>query len=534
MHELHAIDFTSSHHNVAGNGTAVVGYQYCSIEGDACACKGLMRYGAYGKWSKPKFVQGKVSCTDVIDPAPNMPKICQCKHGTEQKSTPTPNAGQASALAAAPSSVSTSATAPPSVLTVPQPAAATSATALTLAAAALAPKSSNEQETKLARYRKQTRKSIEALAAAAMSATALTLTAAASAPKSSKEKETELAQYRKQTRKSIQALAAKVATAAKNESKVYTMSKSSLLGKARVLYGIATCSAAGFPAIVDAVFDTWAQKLPREQLVIAGGLRDDAADGLVTEHTPCGDKSKDFWCKEAVLLWRAAQRAEALNAHWMCVSQEDKYIWTEAVDAELSKHNASLPTVFAHYGCAQHWKHHKDSKKNTVAAPKSWPRRDNCDSVNKFGSMCGGPTYFVSRGMLQGLVKGIHTLVDFLTLFRTASSAHAEAKASDVLSTCFFYDRMPDAAWRVRGSNAFINVMTGNAAARYTINGTADVGAFREFWRKKYKIISKRHSAQFNASAPISIHLNQGKAQVLRYMHELHAIEFGHERHRHP
>ena len=35
-----------------------------------------------------------------------------------------------------------------------------------------------------------------------------------------------------------------------------------------------------------------------------------------------------------------------------------------------------------------------------------WPRdRNNCDSVNKYGSLCGGPTYFVSRGMLQGLMK---------------------------------------------------------------------------------------------------------------------------------
>jgi hypothetical protein len=32
--------------------------------------------------------------------------------------------------------------------------------------------------------------------------------------------------------------------------------------------------------------------------------------------------------------------------------------------------------------------------------------------------MCGGPTYFVSRGMLQGLVNGIDSLETVLVAFR--------------------------------------------------------------------------------------------------------------------
>lgn len=306
--------------------------------------------------------------------------------------------------------------------------------------------------------------------------------------------------------------------------KVYSMNPSLFIGKARVLYGIATCSAAGFPAIVDAVFETWAQKLPREQLVIAGGLRDDAVDGLAKERTPCGDKAHDFWCKEAVLLWRAAKRAEALDAKWVCVSQEDKYIWTDAVDAELGKHDASQPVVFATWGCAQHWTHHVQSKGNTLPKPKSWRKveHDFCDSVNRLGSMCGGPTYFVSRGMLQGLVKGSHTLLDFLTLFRTASTAKANSGASDVISSCFFYDRLPHGKWRKTEANRpWIGTPENNRvtrasvdAHRFTKDGVADVSVFVTSWKKDHP----------KARSPLTMHLNHilKKQAIPGYMRELH------------
>ena len=119
-----------------------------------------------------------------------------------------------------------------------------------------------------------------------------------------------------------------------------------LRGTARVLYAVATCSAPGFPPIVDAIFETWGSDLPRKQLVLAGGLKDDFIEGLAEEETPCGDKGGDFWCKEAVTLWRGAQRAKELNAGWLCVSQEDKYIWTDAVDKEFSKFDPSVPGVY--------------------------------------------------------------------------------------------------------------------------------------------------------------------------------------------
>jgi hypothetical protein len=297
---------------------------------------------------------------------------------------------------------------------------------------------------------------------------------------------------------------------------------SALFGSARVLYGIATCSAPGFPPIVDAIFDTWGKKLPRQQLVLAGGLRDDNIEGLVQEATPCGDKAKDFWCKEAVTIWRAAQRAKAMNAGWLCVSQEDKYIWVDEVDAALKDLDSSKPMVYAHYGCAQHWEHNVKSKENTVPAPKGWRKNiDYCDAVHKFGSICGGPTYFMSRGMMDGLVKGIDTLSEFLQAFRGASANKTNTRASDVLSTCFFYDRLPDAKWRMtRADKPWLGIpgsegiMRTASAKKFLKDGRADPETFMDKWR------TSKHTNK----PPLTMHLNQkSKQEVPIYMKQMHA-----------
>ena len=90
--------------------------------------------------------------------------------------------------------------------------------------------------------------------------------------------------YVNQTRQAMEATATyfrAAQAAALPHSVKYTKDTRSLSGTARVLYGIATSSAREFPEIVDAVFETWAKELPREQLIIAGGLRDDdATEGL--------------------------------------------------------------------------------------------------------------------------------------------------------------------------------------------------------------------------------------------------------------
>lgn len=69
----------------------------------------------------------------------------------------------------------------------------------------------------------------------------------------------------------------------------HAMDSSRLQGNAKVLYGIATCALPKFAGIMDAVLDTWAAGLPREQLVIAGGVHNDFNEGLVDYSTPCGE-----------------------------------------------------------------------------------------------------------------------------------------------------------------------------------------------------------------------------------------------------
>ena len=291
-----------------------------------------------------------------------------------------------------------------------------------------------------------------------------------------------------------------------------------LRGTVRVLYAVATCSAPGFPPIVDAIFETWGSDLPRKQLVLAGGLKDDFIEGLAEEETPCGDKGGDFWCKEAVTLWRGAQRAKELNAGWLCVSQEDKYIWTDAVDKEFSKFDPSVPGVYGAWGCAQQWKYNPMSKGDTVPRPaKGHSPPFYCDPVSRHGALCGGPTYFVSRGMLLALTKGIHSQKEFLKVFRNATAKKTSTGSSDILSTCFFYDRLPDGKWRMEKEwsndgkqNRFIKA--------HFLTEPANEGA---------NISAMRKRAVHYKKLPLTMHLNQKpKTSIPEYMHQVYQTVF--------
>ena len=301
----------------------------------------------------------------------------------------------------------------------------------------------------------------------------------------------------------------------------YSVDQSTLYGDARVLYGIATCSAPGFPDIVEAIFDTWAKPLPRQQLILSGGLRDDNLDGLQDEVMPCGDSAKDFWCKEAVTIWRAARRAKAMNAGWLCVSQEDKYIWTKQVDAALKTHDSTKPLVFASWGCARHWRHMADAKMGILPKPAHIADVPYCEAVHKSGSICGGPGYFVSRGMLDALVDGIETLTDFLASYRSAAAVITRTGASDVLSTCFFYKRLPRGEWRLTlpdkpwvgtPDNEAITTKRLANANSFLNDGIADPATFLTSWQQDHEKL------------PLTLHLDQKfKRDVPSYMRELYA-----------
>ena len=332
----------------------------------------------------------------------------------------------------------------------------------------------------------------------------------------------EAEQSEQAVRSSIAEMMVKVDLKAIKPKQPYTMDSSRLQGKTKVLYGIATCALPKFTKIMDAVLDTWAASLPREQLVIAGGVHDDFADGLVDYSTPCGEHWSWFWCKEATVLYRAARRAEELDVDWVQVMQEDKYVWPAQVEAQLSKYNPEEAVVLAAYGCSQHWEFHESSQGGKNPRPDAWPDSNNCAEVNRFGAMCGGPSYFVSRGMLKALLEGSENLTDFLVRYRTAShGSKADMASSDIMSTCFFYRQVPDGNWRNRGTSYYLQTLTGGQSMLHTADGKVD-GQQADALKFYTDWLRNEHVA---GELPPVIHVNH-KVDVAGYIRAMHKIDF--------
>merc|ERR1712113_173872 len=120
----------------------------------------------------------------------------------------------------------------------------------------------------------------------------------------------------------------------------------------QVLYGIESCSGKYYVEMVDAQLNTWGKEVPRENIIIVGGPRDDAAVGIEEGNAfKCGDRQTDLACKEGLMLWRAVDRMDRVGANWLVVSQDDKYLWRKALDKVLREFDANKPQVLAPFGC---------------------------------------------------------------------------------------------------------------------------------------------------------------------------------------
>jgi hypothetical protein len=211
-----------------------------------------------------------------------------------------------------------------------------------------------------------------------------------------------------------------------------------------VLYGIESCPGQSYVDMVDAQLDTWAKAVPRENLIIVGGPRDDVAAGVETATGfTCGDDKQDLACKEGLLLWRAVDRAERLGSKWLIVSQDDKYIWRGALEEELLAIDAEEPQVIASFGCGQPWRYNPGSKNGTKPFPLGWVEpMPSCQGVEEKGGICGGPTYFVSRGALRLLRTRGQTPDAFKHAFLAPmADAPSRGVQSDTFASCFYYGR---------------------------------------------------------------------------------------------
>jgi hypothetical protein len=103
--------------------------------------------------------------------------------------------------------------------------------------------------------------------------------------------------------------------------------------------------------------------------------------------------------------------------------------------------------VFVAYGCAQHWQYHANSKGGTLAI-YNLLRFCQQARLDVWWSDVLCEPWHVARASQWHRLTGDCSC----GLSTRASAPEAGTRASDLLSTCFFYSRMPDGQWRTRGT----------------------------------------------------------------------------------
>jgi len=251
-----------------------------------------------------------------------------------------------------------------------------------------------------------------------------------------------------------------------------------------VLYGIETCSAKKYTDIVDAVFETWAKNVPRKHVIMVGGLHDDAKKGLTKVPMICPDTVGSLSCKETVLLFRAVERAVELDAQWLAVLQEDKFVSPAKVASTLQGFDSSKAMVLGPFGCGRGLKGY-------------------CQSVHDGAGLCGGDGYFISRGALDRILlkdQTVHELVN-----ETKAMCPTCADASDMSSSCLFHKRgLPMSAPN------FVSLM-GEAPVERPFSEET------QFTKGVSDLVDR-----FGGKAPMTVHLNFPKESIPGYIRKLH------------
>merc|ERR1711977_465836 len=96
---------------------------------------------------------------------------------------------------------------------------------------------------------------------------------------------------------------------------------------------------------------------------------------------------------------RAVERAARLDADWLVVTQDDKYIWTTELAQAVADLDSRKPQVVAcSFGCGQGWIHNKKSNHGALEPPLGWIEPPEiCEEVFTQGGLCGGVPFLVSR-----------------------------------------------------------------------------------------------------------------------------------------
>lgn len=251
-----------------------------------------------------------------------------------------------------------------------------------------------------------------------------------------------------------------------------------------VLYGIETCSAKKYTDIVDAVFETWAKNVPRKHVIMVGGLHDDAEKGLTKVPMICPDTVGSLSCKETVLLFRAVERAVELDAQWLAVMQEDKFVSPVEVERTLQGFDSSKALVLGPFGCGRGLEGY-------------------CQSVHDDAGLCGGDGYFISRGALDRILltdQTVHELVN-----ETKAMCPTCRDASDMSSSCLFHKR----GFSMSAPN-FVSFMTEAPVAQ-------PFSEESQFTKGVSDLVGR-----FGGKPPLTVHLNFPKESIPGYLRKLH------------
>eukprot|EP00450_Noctiluca_scintillans_P013569 CAMPEP_0194491496 /NCGR_PEP_ID=MMETSP0253-20130528/10359_1 /TAXON_ID=2966 /ORGANISM="Noctiluca scintillans" /LENGTH=256 /DNA_ID=CAMNT_0039332239 /DNA_START=266 /DNA_END=1036 /DNA_ORIENTATION=- len=230
--------------------------------------------------------------------------------------------------------------------------------------------------------------------------------------------------------------------------------------------------------MVQGQLETWASDLPRESLIIVGGVHDDFHRGLAPQaRIPCQDSPNSMPCKEASILYMAVDRAQMLNSRWLFVGQDDKYVFTDDLADILSEYDPDEPQIFAAVGCGLSWEHGHpgEARPAGVRQPPF-----SCQAVWEKGGICGGPGYVVSRAALHRLRSEGQSMASFLEEFQRAANT-TRGGASDIFASCFFYSR--DIAIKQWSKKYKCVDVTGSFESGEDV--TADLEQQTQSWQKK-------------------------------------------------
>jgi hypothetical protein len=208
----------------------------------------------------------------------------------------------------------------------------------------------------------------------------------------------------------------------------------------KLVVGFHTSSVERYSKMLEAQFETWLANFPKDRVLVAGGPHDNV--GAATGGLCPNDRNQS--CKDAAILYAAAQKVAETGSEWFLGAHEDLYIRMDLLAKTLPMwaKDTERPVIFTGVGCGQSWQYNERSRNGTLPPPPGWVNpRYSCPSVWQHGGLCTGAAYFINRAALQKITKGYDRVEDFMHEYFSHWQAKEPAMyGRDLLLACFLRD----------------------------------------------------------------------------------------------